>query len=141
MSLSNHLKLYRYQLWEAGVPCFVCGKNIEDYLLCTIEHVVPRSLGGANQKRNLSISHNVCNEFRGSIRCRIIWELPNEKRNLFKEKTRQQSKSKKFQDGRKDPMDKVYMIKYWKIKMVQKYLDHSMKVKKHSEKSIQITET
>ncbi len=47
------------------VPCFVCGLNVERDD-ATIEHIVPKSRGGGSNKKNLSISHRICNERRGA---------------------------------------------------------------------------
>lgn len=58
-------RLYANLLAEYGyVPCYVCGKHVtvND---ATIEHIVPRALGGGNHYKNLSISHAACNQARG----------------------------------------------------------------------------
>ncbi len=74
MKLSNREKTYRLYLWNKKAKCFVCNGEIKKYSDCSIEHVFPRSLGGSSDFRNLSISHRQCNNFRGNILCRVIWE-------------------------------------------------------------------
>ncbi len=49
------------------VPCYVCGKHVP-FSESTIEHVVPKSLGGSNHDSNLSISHEVCNRRRANTK-------------------------------------------------------------------------
>jgi 5-methylcytosine-specific restriction endonuclease McrA len=46
-------------------PCYVCGRHVhwED---ATLEHILPRSLGGTYRYSNLSISHRACNWRRGN---------------------------------------------------------------------------
>ena len=65
---------FRYKLWVKRPQCFVCRGEIKKFTDCSIEHVLPRSKGGSNRFLNLSISHKVCNNFRGNIVCRLIWE-------------------------------------------------------------------
>lgn len=74
MSLSSKLKNFRFTLWQENPVCFVCGKKIENYADCSLEHVVPKSLGGSSKKRNLAISHSACNNLKKNIRCRLLWE-------------------------------------------------------------------
>lgn len=47
------------------VPCFVCKKAVPRES-ATLEHIIPKSLGGTDNLRNLSISHDVCNHRRGN---------------------------------------------------------------------------
>lgn len=61
-------------MWKNYPICFVCHKLIQDYSECSLEHVVPKSLGGTNQPRNLSISHRNCNSHRKNICCPLLRE-------------------------------------------------------------------
>ena len=63
----------RFVLWQKTKICFVCLAQIETPEEVSIEHVIPRSLGGTNGKWNLSVSHKRCNNFRGSKLCRLTW--------------------------------------------------------------------
>lgn len=47
------------------VPCFVCKEHVPQDQ-ATLEHIVPRSLGGTDDMQNLSISHAKCNRERGN---------------------------------------------------------------------------
>lgn len=59
-------RLYQALLAAHGyVPCYVCGKHVT-MRDATIEHIVPRALGGGNHYKNLSISHAACNHARGA---------------------------------------------------------------------------
>jgi hypothetical protein len=46
--------------------------NLQEY---SIEHVIPISEGGNSQDKNLSISHRWCNSIRGSLECRLEWDI------------------------------------------------------------------
>ncbi len=63
----------RFYLWKKHQKCFVCLEQIFDFYDSSIEHVIPRSLGGTNNKWNLSVSHRNCNSRRGNLRCRLFW--------------------------------------------------------------------
>jgi 5-methylcytosine-specific restriction endonuclease McrA len=56
------------RLWELHgfVPCYVCGQHVKR-ADATLEHILPRSRGGSDAGRNLSISHAKCNHARGSM--------------------------------------------------------------------------
>ncbi|TFV48268.1 HNH endonuclease [Bradyrhizobium niftali] len=53
--------------------CYLCGaemklpidfseRNVRDPLEATIDHVIPRSLGGSNKKENIKAAHAECNK-------------------------------------------------------------------------------
>lgn len=46
------------------VPCWVCGLPVASAQM-SIEHIVPRALGGDDRWTNLAISHGHCNNQRG----------------------------------------------------------------------------
>lgn len=50
--------------------CCICGKPLQGKK--TIEHIIPKSKGGKNNIKNLSVSHRKCNEERGNK----TWILP-----------------------------------------------------------------
>ena len=53
--------LFRMQVKKHGVcRCFVCGQPVSKDNW-SLEHVVPRRLGGTNHISNLAISHHECN--------------------------------------------------------------------------------
>lgn len=47
------------------VACWVCGRHVPARL-ATLEHILPKSLGGTNAWCNLAISHAKCNHHRGN---------------------------------------------------------------------------
>ncbi len=48
-----------------GRACSICQKHLTRFD-ATIDHVVPRSLGGSHSFRNWLLAHKVCNEAKGS---------------------------------------------------------------------------
>ncbi len=63
--------------------CPICGGHMplrheNKHLYPTLDHVIPRSLGGANAIGNLLVAHAICNVRKGSsipTGCQIIWLL------------------------------------------------------------------
>lgn len=119
----------RIELWEKNPVCFLCKKIIPDYYDCTLEHVVPRSLGGRDHRRNLSISHYTCNQKRGNIRCKLVLEtLPSWKEGTLKKSTKKMTKvSNPWVPDEKD--DFKILVRAWKIKLRQQYLSGVLREK------------
>lgn len=46
--------------------CFVCSLEIETIEEATLEHIIPKSLGGSNKQDNLAVSHLECNRIKGA---------------------------------------------------------------------------
>ena len=60
----------REMLWRLGVRrCFRCGGELPGPNQATLEHIMPRSLGGPTTRTNLSLSHDRCNRAAG----RALW--------------------------------------------------------------------
>lgn len=58
--------IYQRELQRFGrVPCYVCQQHVPR-AQASLEHILPRSLGGTNARRNLAISHRACNSRRGN---------------------------------------------------------------------------
>jgi len=57
----------RKQLWIENPSCFVCKKPIPNYSEATLEHIIPRSMGGSNSNENLAISHAFCNNLKANL--------------------------------------------------------------------------
>lgn len=70
----GQVAIRRLKLWSRYPFCYVCQERISHPAECTIEHVLPLSHGGTNQRYNLSISHYECNTLRGNIVCRLEWQ-------------------------------------------------------------------
>lgn len=47
------------------LPCIFCGKKLT-FRTSTLEHIVPISKGGTNDKANLAVSCHRCNSNRGN---------------------------------------------------------------------------
>jgi 5-methylcytosine-specific restriction endonuclease McrA len=66
----------RAKLWCSQFGhCAICGKKIRSLLHVTIDHVVPRSLGGSNEWNRVA-AHKRCNEGksdRAPNGCELLW--------------------------------------------------------------------
>lgn len=112
----------RSEMWEKNPVCFMCKNTIVEYIDCTLEHVVPRSLGGRNHKRNLSISHRACNHKRQNVRCKLvletlgIWKEPTLKKTYIKKGIAHKLVAETDNDFER-------LVDAWRIKLRQQYLD------------------
>ena len=52
---------YLFELKHRGVPCFYCGQ-----IGRTLDHVVPKSRGGSDDRENLVIACERCNSSKGN---------------------------------------------------------------------------
>lgn len=50
---------------ENGKICAICGKPIEDDEDITVDHILPRALGGSTTYDNLQLAHRLCNLRKG----------------------------------------------------------------------------
>jgi 5-methylcytosine-specific restriction endonuclease McrA len=62
-------KVRQLILRDAVLVCWVCGQPIdreapEGPVRLSLDHVVPRRLGGGNELDNLQLAHRFCNEWR-----------------------------------------------------------------------------
>lgn len=63
---SRRESIYQREHLRYGfVPCWVCGKHVTK-AKATLEHILPKSLGGSDAGSNLAISHGTCNSTRGN---------------------------------------------------------------------------
>ena len=53
------LNIYKYGRCE----CELCHKQMRKF---TIDHIVPKSKGGSDMLENLRLTHEKCNQFRGT---------------------------------------------------------------------------
>ncbi len=60
------------RFYKAGVPCHLCGLPIADWIIYqhhplsgTVDHIIPRSLGGLDRGSNRAPAHACCNWHRG----------------------------------------------------------------------------
>lgn len=51
-------------LEEQDGCCAICGSSIEDNF--HVDHIVPFSLGGGNERFNLQVTHQSCNQSKGA---------------------------------------------------------------------------
>ena len=63
--MCSKTRRYVRELWGT-VPCIYCGRELKG-LEITMEHVLPRSLGGRNHRDNIRPACKKCNELRGQM--------------------------------------------------------------------------
>ena len=49
-----------------GLSCAYCGESVEDGAKLTLDHVIPHTLGGGNNERNLVTCCHRCNSVRAA---------------------------------------------------------------------------
>jgi len=64
-----------------GWICWICNQAVvqglpaNDLMHASLDHVIPRSLGGSNGISNLRLSHHKCNHERDAQQSRAPWAL------------------------------------------------------------------
>jgi 5-methylcytosine-specific restriction endonuclease McrA len=68
MTLSPRLKRQKREklLAKYGRGCWLCGKEIREDQMVTLDHVRPRAKGGSHSLANLRLAHRSCNSRRGT---------------------------------------------------------------------------
>lgn len=62
----RHMKYIRARLMiKQKRMCALCGKPIENDIDATLDHIIPRSAGGATTEDNLQLAHKECNAKKG----------------------------------------------------------------------------
>lgn len=78
-------KAQRRQIYiDNAAKCYHCGKVLTRKEF-TIEHLLPITLGGANDEENLAIACGTCNQEYSKAIDQLISRLENEQRKLQKE--------------------------------------------------------
>lgn len=63
----RHLQYIRQRLIaEHGMVCALCGKPIESERELTVDHIIPRAMGGATIYENCQLAHKKCNLDKGN---------------------------------------------------------------------------
>lgn len=63
----RHLQYIRQRLIaEHGMVCALCGKPIESEKELTVDHIIPRAMGGATIYENCQLAHKSCNLRKGN---------------------------------------------------------------------------
>ena len=69
----------RKALWKAQHGfCGICGCASEDGDVCTVDHVIPKAMGGADIVGNFVMAHKGCNaekSARAPSGCELVWLL------------------------------------------------------------------
>lgn len=67
MTDRRHLRYIRQRLIvEHGMVCALCGKPIESENELTVDHIIPRAMGGSTTYENCQLSHKACNFRKGN---------------------------------------------------------------------------
>ena len=67
MADRRHLQYIRQRLIaERGMVCGLCGKPIESESELTVDHIIPRAMGGSTTYENCQLAHKACNFRKGS---------------------------------------------------------------------------
>ena len=72
MNRTGVLKRWRYKQDAVGIKCALCGEPIskggdKGKGALTIDHIIPKALGGTFAKNNLQPAHLVCNRQRQTM--------------------------------------------------------------------------
>jgi len=60
-------KRKRMAMWKRGIrDCFWCGIAFSSFEETTLEHIIPLSRGGLDNKNNYALAHSKCNNDRGN---------------------------------------------------------------------------
>ena len=63
----RHLQYIRQRLIaEHGMVCALCGKPVESGSELTVDHIIPRAMGGATVYENCQLAHKSCNLRKGN---------------------------------------------------------------------------
>ena len=68
ISKSDRLTIYDRDNWTCGICCEPVDPDLHsnDVWGATLDHIVPRSLGGPDEPSNLRLAHRRCNSVRGA---------------------------------------------------------------------------
>lgn len=67
MADRRHLQYIRQRLVaEHGMVCGLCGKPIESESELTVDHIIPRAMGGSTTYENCQLAHKACNFRKGN---------------------------------------------------------------------------
>lgn len=67
MADRRHLQYIRQRLIaKHGMVCALCSKPIEPEHELTVDHIIPRAMGGATTYENCQLAHKECNFRKGN---------------------------------------------------------------------------
>lgn len=90
-SLDNIKYFFKVSLWDKSHLCGICLKDIASIESATLDHILPRSLGGRTRLANLQLAHKRCN---GNKSNNLPKGLPHNWRYLMKGLDRYKTKDK-----------------------------------------------
>lgn len=53
-------------VWQFGLSCHICGCPIHSWQFFNLDHVLPRSRGGINRRKNRRLTHVICNKVKSN---------------------------------------------------------------------------
>lgn len=59
-------RFFRVTLWDKSRICKGCGKRIKQFEDASLDHILPRSMGGRTRLSNLQLMHGGCNHRKGN---------------------------------------------------------------------------
>ena len=66
MGVARLNRMYRKKIREGNFPtCYLCKKPIKRESEVSQDHLLPKSLGGTANRKNLAVAHKFCNSRRG----------------------------------------------------------------------------
>lgn len=75
MAVNRH-RIWRKRLFRISPLCYFCGRKFEHWKTdATLEHLVPKVLGGTNAFANLALSCDGCNRKRGAWYMKHAWRV------------------------------------------------------------------
>lgn len=64
-SLGNNIEVKEFLFEEDGPFCVYCATKYENHVELTLDHVIPKTLGGSNEIFNLVLACTNCNRNKG----------------------------------------------------------------------------
>jgi len=73
------------ELWKKEPLCELCHRWIRRLEDASLDHIIPLGAGGPDERSNLQLTHQLCNEIKG---CRPFKRLPRKLIPNFKDLSR-----------------------------------------------------
>jgi 5-methylcytosine-specific restriction endonuclease McrA len=74
-------RLIKFLKERDGLTCWICFKPFMPDKKATIDHIIPKCLGGTNDVRNLALAHPLCNNRRPLLKF-ALKEWPEKERTI-----------------------------------------------------------
>lgn len=74
-------KLVKFLIERDGTNCWICFNPFTWDNKATLDHIIPKCLGGTNDVRNLALAHSLCNSRRPLLKF-ALKEWPEKERTI-----------------------------------------------------------